>query len=272
MLLRGQRSIGGRSPRWPAACLACLAGASISLACFWFVSWVEPLFGPRPDTPIANLLRPIVARRYGQPFMGALGCVFVWTPIILATMGVYQLLRGREGYWPRVLRCLHCGRVLQNLDETSCPSCGLRLGETGEDSEQSGTDADPASEFSTGRRGLTAAWIVWLLSWGFGLLIAFAWHFLCARLSPYADADESGPAFTLRVWGELLGWMPVTPMVFRIAVITFATLPMMLGVTIMYEFLRSRMSRNVEELRCRRCGYNLRGLKEPRCPECGERV
>jgi hypothetical protein len=24
--------------------------------------------------------------------------------------------------------------------------------------------------------------------------------------------------------------------------------------------------------RCRRCGYILRGLTEPRCPECGERI
>ena len=26
------------------------------------------------------------------------------------------------------------------------------------------------------------------------------------------------------------------------------------------------------ETRCRRCGYILRGLAEPRCPECGERI
>lgn len=26
------------------------------------------------------------------------------------------------------------------------------------------------------------------------------------------------------------------------------------------------------ETRCRRCGYILRGLTEPRCPECGERI
>lgn len=25
------------------------------------------------------------------------------------------------------------------------------------------------------------------------------------------------------------------------------------------------------ETRCRRCGYILRGISEPRCPECGER-
>ncbi len=26
------------------------------------------------------------------------------------------------------------------------------------------------------------------------------------------------------------------------------------------------------ETRCRECNYILRGLKEPRCPECGERI
>lgn len=27
-----------------------------------------------------------------------------------------------------------------------------------------------------------------------------------------------------------------------------------------------------EETRCRRCRYILRGITEPRCPECGERI
>ena len=26
------------------------------------------------------------------------------------------------------------------------------------------------------------------------------------------------------------------------------------------------------QTRCRKCGYILRGLTEPRCPECGERI
>ena len=26
------------------------------------------------------------------------------------------------------------------------------------------------------------------------------------------------------------------------------------------------------ECRCRKCGYILRGISEPRCPECGERI
>ncbi|GMU24131.1 MAG: hypothetical protein AMXMBFR13_42080 [Phycisphaerae bacterium] len=27
-----------------------------------------------------------------------------------------------------------------------------------------------------------------------------------------------------------------------------------------------------QETRCRQCGYILRGISEPRCPECGERI
>ncbi len=30
--------------------------------------------------------------------------------------------------------------------------------------------------------------------------------------------------------------------------------------------------RRDRETRCRACGYILRGLSEPRCPECGERI
>ena len=30
-------------------------------------------------------------------------------------------------------------------------------------------------------------------------------------------------------------------------------------------------SQQVEEICCPLCGYNLRGLSEPRCPECGHR-
>src|SRR5262245_39499083 len=35
---------------------------------------------------------------------------------------------------------------------------------------------------------------------------------------------------------------------------------------------RSTRLRLPDETRCRKCGYILRGLTEPRCPECGERI
>lgn len=42
--------------------------------------------------------------------------------------------------------------------------------------------------------------------------------------------------------------------------------------TLMYAFLIGLRSHNDPETRCRKCGYILRGLTEPRCSECGERI
>ena len=40
-----------------------------------------------------------------------------------------------------------------------------------------------------------------------------------------------------------------------------------------YSRLRGRpVSPSPPETHCRRCGYILRGISEPRCPECGERI
>jgi hypothetical protein len=33
-----------------------------------------------------------------------------------------------------------------------------------------------------------------------------------------------------------------------------------------------RSHSDTPETRCRNCGYILRGITEPRCPECGERI
>ncbi len=30
--------------------------------------------------------------------------------------------------------------------------------------------------------------------------------------------------------------------------------------------------KDIEHLRCLKCGYILKGLSEPRCPECGQRI
>jgi hypothetical protein len=41
-----------------------------------------------------------------------------------------------------------------------------------------------------------------------------------------------------------------------------------------YTFVTRRFSEDdpPAETRCRKCGYILRGISEPRCPECGERI
>ena len=41
-----------------------------------------------------------------------------------------------------------------------------------------------------------------------------------------------------------------------------------------YAFVDARYGLRAKEneTRCRRCNYILRGITEPRCPECGERI
>jgi len=39
-----------------------------------------------------------------------------------------------------------------------------------------------------------------------------------------------------------------------------------------YAFLGRNRLPNDGETRCRKCGYILRGIPEPRCSECGERI
>ncbi len=54
-------------------------------------------------------------------------------------------------------------------------------------------------------------------------------------------------------------WM-APPIVFAVFVYGFIT-----------RYLPSRQAID-GHLRCRKCNYILRGLTEPRCPECGERI
>lgn len=47
-------------------------------------------------------------------------------------------------------------------------------------------------------------------------------------------------------------------------------LPAALGTTAIYARLTEGFGK--VETRCRKCAYILKGITEPRCPECGERI
>lgn len=61
---------------------------------------------------------------------------------------------------------------------------------------------------------------------------------------------------------------PYSPSESQIAMPTVFSIAAMLGWVLLVVLHKRRES----ETRCRRCGYILRGLSEPRCPECGERI
>ena len=59
----------------------------------------------------------------------------------------------------------------------------------------------------------------------------------------------------------------VTMLILAVPPVLFAT-----GAFTLLESHRRAARRGDDETRCRRCGHILRGLTEPRCPECGERI
>lgn len=54
--------------------------------------------------------------------------------------------------------------------------------------------------------------------------------------------------------------------------LTVSVAASMLATWAMEFCLRNRIDYLDCEIRCRKCGYILRGISEPRCPECGERI
>lgn len=71
----------------------------------------------------------------------------------------------------------------------------------------------------------------------------------------------------LRVRLGQIGAAIVTMLVLAVPPVLFAT-----GAFTLLDIHRRAARHGDDETRCRRCQYILRGLTEPRCPECGERI
>lgn len=81
---------------------------------------------------------------------------------------------------------------------------------------------------------------------------------LAGRLTAHGWGSSATPLWQYAAAVALIYSMPVA----LLALVSYG----LLGLVI-----RGRRS-HVTETRCRACGYILRGISEPRCPECGERI
>lgn len=63
---------------------------------------------------------------------------------------------------------------------------------------------------------------------------------------------------------------PLQAMIAVDSMVSLVVIPVVIYAGLTRRYYRSHP--HFDETRCRRCGYILRGISEPRCPECGERI
>lgn len=100
--------------------------------------------------------------------------------------------------------------------------------------------------------------------------IGLAVHFVCAG---FAHTGYPGDSLFLHMFGRLQQSM-TDDWAFGVVSTVFYGIPAMAAALAAYGFLtRTGAGRQPDrELHCRRCHHILRGLSEPRCPECGEAI
>jgi hypothetical protein len=77
--------------------------------------------------------------------------------------------------------------------------------------------------------------------------------------------------YVLELWVDLLREIIGDDAAIATTIVLLST-PSVLTGAFTYAWLRRRPAYTDGFLHCLKCGYILKGLSEPRCPECGERI
>lgn len=91
---------------------------------------------------------------------------------------------------------------------------------------------------------------------------------------PWTPDGDTGPKCVLIVLFPLCFLIPGPSGFYVLTAIAYGVSPALLALCVYGLLQRWTSGKGVEsgETRCRKCGYILRGISEPRCPECGERI
>jgi hypothetical protein len=103
--------------------------------------------------------------------------------------------------------------------------------------------------------------------WRAAIAIAFgvALSFAFAGVGKYPDFHKHFLEIIELVVPRRLAWSSHADL------ITF-NIPLYVFILLIYGLLTRYLGSKPRETRCRKCGHLLRGLSEPRCPQCGEAI
>ena len=238
-------------------CIACAVGTLCGSLAGWCLIAALPIwYGLAPPQNIAAAIVRVLLDAEDRPLvLRAASCILFVTSAVLSTILVAGLLRSRFGGRCPIVRCLSCGAPLTGLREPSCPVCKTRIGESGK------------TVISTQH---SRHWRIWMPTYALGIVASLALYFgIAVTIRPGgfgAALDDLSPYGMLRVWSELRlvgyagpiglnGWLLLSILV-----------------SAGYVLLSETHYRRTLSCRCPRCGYNLRGIAAPRCPECGRSI
>jgi sulfite exporter TauE/SafE len=107
------------------------------------------------------------------------------------------------------------------------------------------------------------------------ILLGMAQFAVLLLAGVWLTGSPPGPAEHLeRLLDRILPLLPL-PMVSRVLAVGITYVPLPLAVCLLVYVRLMGRGKHADEPRetlCRQCGYILRGISEPRCPECGEAI
>jgi hypothetical protein len=101
------------------------------------------------------------------------------------------------------------------------------------------------------------------------------WRTTIAAAAALAFAAFAGASWqSVEAYQVLLDLFPIRPQTSQhtIAVVFLLIAPIVVGAAAYALVTHWTRSPAWRETRCRKCNHILRGITEPRCPECGERI
>ncbi len=99
--------------------------------------------------------------------------------------------------------------------------------------------------------------MVSVLSGVFAYTIAYAIYAYFSVYRFYAQSQVPSDFWSVYLYRTLVFWIPM------------GTLGCLVT-AIIYSYIKR--AKDDGECRCRKCGYILKGISEPKCPECGEQI
>jgi hypothetical protein len=214
-----------------------------------------PMFSePPPSHWVARIVRALLSPADAPLPIRVLSSGLFVMPPILATIAVTRWLRSRLRVGQRDVRCLACGEILRDLREASCPHCEAALGK------------GRARSLRWFQRDSFVLAVTYILSVSASVMtyvaceVSMGWNIRSA-LRDLSSED------LLFAWRQQLP--SVGPFYFEAP---FGWLIIALVASVSYSVMAGIQSRHTVACRCPGCGYELRGLAIPRCPECGRRV